>query len=934
MADKGAHFFRCDLQVHSPRDRNWNGTDRLTDDDRRAYADQLVLACRQRSLQGIAITDHHDMAFAQYVRSAADEEVDENGRPLAKEQRLVVFPGMELTLSVPCQALLLFDADFPADMFALAMTALAIQPALATEAKTADTQRLAHIQSLRTLKDELDKHAYLRERYIIFPNVGENGQFSLLRRGQAIKYTEMQCVGGYVDGELSKLGRGNKNIIDGKAQEWGSKRIAVFQTSDNRCEDHRNLGLVSTWIKWATPSAEALRQACLAQESRVSQDAPRLPSVAVASISVSNSAFLGPIDLELNPQYNALIGGRGTGKSTILEYLRWALCDQPPGVSDEDTPNYQARRARLIEQTLKPVNATIQVRYELNGVPHTVRRNSQDGSLLMKIANDEMRPCTEEEVRTLLPIQAYSQKQLSDVSVRVDELLRFITAPIRSELASIERQTADRAERIRQSYATRHRQRVLAQTLQNRELEEKSLTEQADRIRASLTGLSDDDRALLDRGKTHDAANRAIESWQAGVSQFAAGATSLQSAVDAYLAQAELPPAEPELGILAAAYAEHQQLLADVKTALDPLLARAAAITGSTDTMSAESPWRQWVERMRTFKTAYDAAVQRSSAHGERMKQLTDIEEQLGRHIRETARVREELRTFSTAEVSYRAERDAWQSLLSSRDDLLDAQCKHLTDYSGGAIRAQVKRYTDATNFVASLRQALSGSRVQAAKTESLGEWIKAAPDAGVTWNALLADLEKLAEFDAERDGAERRPDTPTLSAAGLNAGDLDRVVRGLKPEAWLTLSLTPITSAPVFEYRARESDYIPFRNASAGQQATALLKTLLNQAGPPLIIDQPEEDLDNPVMLEIVEQVWQAKQKRQIIFASHNANLVVNGDAELVAWCDHRTAGDQSRGTIVGEGAIDVPEVREAIKAIMEGGEAAFRLRREKYGF
>jgi type III restriction enzyme len=82
------------------------------------------------------------------------------------------------------------------------------------------------------------------------------------------------------------------------------------------------------------------------------------------------------------------------------------------------------------------------------------------------------------------------------------------------------------------------------------------------------------------------------------------------------------------------------------------------------------------------------------------------------------------------------------------------------------------------------------------------------------------------------------------------------------------------------------------------------------------------------------VEQVWQAKQKRQLIFASHNANLVVNGDAELVAWCDHRAAGDQSGGKIAGEGAIDVHEVREAIKRIMEGGEAAFKLRREKYGF
>jgi chromosome segregation protein len=465
------------------------------------------------------------MAFVEYVRRAADDETDQAGKPLAKEQRLVVFPGMELTLSVPCQALLLFDADFPVDMFLLATTALAINFAPATEAKTAETGRLTHIQSLRQLRDELDKHTYLRDRYIIFPNIGENSQFSLLRKGQAAKYAEMPCVGGYVDGELSKLGQGNQNIVDGKTKEWGNKRIAIFQTSDNRCEDHRNLGRVSTWVKWAVPSAEALRQACLAQESRVSQDTPRLPSV--ASISVSNSAFLGPIDLELNPQYNALIGGRGTGKSTILEYLRWTLCDQPPTISDEDTPNYQARRSRLIDQTLKPVGATVQVRYEVNGVPHVVRRSSEDGSLLIKIANDDMRSCTEDEVRTLLPIQAYSQKQLSDVSVRVEELSRFIIAPVRAELGNIERQAADRAERIRQSYATRRRQRSLAQTLQNRELQAKSLTEQADAIRASLTGLSDEDRTLLDTGKVFDAANLAVQSWKDGVSSFSTHAIAL-----------------------------------------------------------------------------------------------------------------------------------------------------------------------------------------------------------------------------------------------------------------------------------------------------------------------------------------------------------------------------------------------------------------------
>ena len=91
---------------------------------------------------------------------------------------------------------------------------------------------------------------------------------------------------------------------------------------------------------------------------------------------------------------------------------------------------------------------------------------------------------------------------------------------------------------------------------------------------------------------------------------------------------------------------------------------------------------------------------------------------------------------------------------------------------------------------------------------------------------------------------------------------------------------------------------------------------------------------MDNPIILEIVEKIWEAKKKRQLIFASHNANLVVNGDAELVACCGYRTAGDQSRGTIAARGAIDIDKIRNLIKQIMEGSEAAFNLRKEKYGF
>jgi type III restriction enzyme len=465
-------------------------------------------------------------------------------------------------------------------------------------------------------------------------------------------------------------------------------------------------------------------------------------------------------------------------------------------------------------------------------------------------------------------------------------------------------------------------------------LEEKSLGEQADALRSGLTGLSDSDRALLDRGKSFDDGENAVESWRSAIDAVRERAFSVQSTIGSYESDLSTPPPDVEPEILSRAFAEYRSFIAEAKVSIDALIDMASKLLNASQSSGAGDPWKQWSDTFRSFRESYDAAVGRSSAHSDKMQQLKDIEDQHAKSSRETSRLREELRTLTATEAIYRDDRESWETLLRERDDLLDAQCRKLTESSGGSIRAGLKRFADPTGFVNGLRQSLSGSRIQGNKFDSLGDSISTAADPGGQWNSLLTDLERLAEFEPEQDGADRRPDTPTLATAGFTTTELDRLSRILKTENWLSLSLIPIQSLPIFEYRARENEYIPFRSASAGQQATALLKTLLNEPGPPLIIDQPEEDLDNPVILEIVSQVWTAKKKRQLIFASHNANLVVNGDSELVVWCDYRTSGDQSRGTIAGEGAIDVPDVREAIKRIMEGGEAAFNLRKQKYGF
>ena len=414
--DSGAHFHKSDFQAHTPRDTNWVGSDAVTEEERCQYARDFVAACRAKGLQAVAITDHHDLTFFRYIREAALSETDEVGKLLPARDQLVVFPGIELTLAVPCQALVILDADFPIDLLPQVILAFSITPTPDGNPKHATVTRLEHIASFEYLYDELNKKEFLRGRYIVLPHVGESGDFSMLRKGMAAQYKTMPCVGGYMDGPISQHGKGNTNIVNGGDKEWGNKSIALFQTSDNRSRDFAKLGSHVTWVKWAQPTAEALRQACLARHSRISHAKPGLPAICITRIEVSNSKFLGPVVLDFNPQYNAIIGGRGTGKSTILEYIRWTLCDQPPINTDieyGEVADFQRRRKALIDGTLLPLDASVDVSFLLNGVPHIVRRKAS-GELRLKIGDASFQDCTEQNVRELLPVRAYSQKATHD----------------------------------------------------------------------------------------------------------------------------------------------------------------------------------------------------------------------------------------------------------------------------------------------------------------------------------------------------------------------------------------------------------------------------------------------------------------------------------------------------------------------------------------
>ncbi len=933
MTDKGAHFYRCDFQAHTPRDPNWSGTRPVSDDDRKAWAEEFVAACRKKGLDAVAITDHHDFALYPYVRKAAAREVGPDGKVLPREQQLIVFPGLELTLSVPCQALLILDADFPVERLDAILARLAVPIVDSKEGKLADVKTI-EVALLSQLHEELDKDSWLRGRYIVFPNVTDRGYQTLLRSHFQQKYREMPCVGGYLDGTVEgKVGDGNRKIFDGLNAEYGNKRIALIQTSDSRAESYVDLGKHTTWIKWSVPTAEALRQACLAQESRIAQAKPELPSVSVSRISVDNSMFLGPIELELNSQFNAIIGGRGTGKSTLLDYLRWALCDLPAVVdADEEIGDPATRQRRLISNTLEPTDSTVEVHFTINDLPHVVRRKAKSGELSLKVGDAEFVKAREADIRELLPIQAYSQKQLSSVSVRMDELTRFVQSPIRRQLAAIDQEIDEAGGRIRENYATLQRQRQLQAAIRRLALSEKSLSDQATNLRTSLEDVSEADRTILEEKPKFDAAQTLAESWHGAAVRGLDGAERLYDSIGSIADGLQSPENVPQAieEPLAQFRTNTTQAIGtfrdSVKAALDAL--RSELGTGSEN----EHLYQAVVGLIADFNATYVTVKDRSTAHTAKLTELAEVEKQVQSAGQTLRAQRAELESIGHPEIDHTRLLHEMFQLMANRSEVLVKQCAALSELSNGLLRATLRRGQGLSSIADRFRATVTGSGLRRDRIDGLFEQLGAEANPLGTWEVAVSELETLTTL--EDDAPLTSEQIPVLARLGMPVADMRKVATRINGDSWLTLALSPVADHPKFEYQTKENSYIEFAAASAGQQATALLGVLLAQPGPPLIIDQPEDDLDSEVILDVVEQIWKAKRHRQLIFTSHNANLVVNGDAELVVHCDYRVRGEQSRGEIKGQGAIDLPAIREAIVRVMDGGEKAFRLRADKYGF
>jgi hypothetical protein len=171
------------------------------------------------------------------------------------------------------------------------------------------------------------------------------------------------------------------------------------------------------------------------------------------------------------------------------------------------------------------------------------------------------------------------------------------------------------------------------------------------------------------------------------------------------------------------------------------------------------------------------------------------------------------------------------------------------------------------------------------------------------------------------------------------NAGDVDKVWASQICEKLRYYNILHALEVmwkppcPIISARTKgpKSKSIPVNQLSDGRKHTIMLTiAMLAESNIPLVIDQPEDDLDNAFIFSaVVRTLRSIRERRQVILVTHNANMAVLGDAELLL--PMRRSGDGGRA--FDRGSIDKSETKKAILDILEGGELAFRRRREIYG-
>lgn len=890
----GARWWRCDFHLHTPASEDYK--------DRGITPEAWLETARDKGLDAVAVTDHNTGGWIDKLKQAAPNV---EGAP-------VIFPGVELTVQANIHLLVLFDPKCDGQ------TVTAYLGACGIPADQHGKQETSSNLSLLDAMEQATRHGGLaiapHAEYEIngfYAILGPSEQLKKILRSEHLFGVEttpdpsaelLDCLGMRTQG-----------------YERATGPLPRLEFSD--AHKLRHIGIRSTWIKMTRPDLEGLRLALgdgplsVLPGSEVEEDPNRHSHQAIESLEIRDTRFIGrqePFDLKLNPWLNTIIGGRGSGKSSTIEFLRIALRrdrreDFPKDISNtinriKNIPRKRDDPGLLMDST------ELDLIYRKDGARYKIQWDpSGERTSILEERNSAWEKA-EGEITHRFPARIYSQKQIFSLAEDNGALLRIIDESPEVDYAQWLETWRSKESRFLELRAKR---RSLWEKLSG---ESRLQGEMADVTNKVDLFEGTDHAETLRSYQKRQAQKRVLESWRDEQLQPALALRRLvNETFPADLERtnfAEQDPIDKQMLSWADTVEDHFVELREKFTALAEEAEHAVAA------LHERAEYRAWLEARASTVERFESLRLRFDSQG------LQGPEDYSRLVQRSHTLRDELarlamlRERDLPELEEQA-RICLAELDDLRRELTRRRQAFLTDTLDGNqhVHIEVIPFGDRVNSELPLREAL---RREDRFDDDIGRLLEELygpeiPDPDTLFDMRLAALRRIKSnlLDMRRDaqsGGKKFSD----HLGRLTPEDINRL------ETWFPPDSLRISH---FENGKRR----PIEQASAGQRSAALLAFLLSHGDEPLILDQPEDDLDNQLIYDlIVNQLRDIKRKRQVLIVTHNPNLVVNGDAEYVIPLEMR--GGQTR--TLGAGGLQETKVREEICRIMEGGREAFEKR------
>ena len=887
----GAVFHRCALQVNPHHyGRTFRG--QVATGDVATHARSIVDKALALGISVLAVTDHNDVSGVPAFRAAAAGHA------------LHVFPGFELSSSEGVHVLCLYPPDSDQDQLGRYLGAFDIT----NTSPSTDLSSMAFVDILAKVREQggVSVAAHVTS--------DQGGMLKVLKGQARIRaWRSEHLLAIQIPGPVADLPHDLRQIVENRNAAYRRNdapedklAIAAVNAMDIVKPDDLDDRAATCWIKMSDVSIEGLRQAFLDPGSRIRlnpKDGKLEPKEHAELLSLAwEGGFLDRAEVGFNPNLNVLVGGRGTGKSTIVESIRAVL-----GL---DAGGAEAQKAH-------------------EGIVHHVLRNGTKLSLHVRSHRPAIReyriertipnpPLVKDdvgEVSSLAPadvlprIEVFGQHEVSELTkspekltllldrfVKRDDALARRKADLRRELERSRRSSTETRNELEQIEERLAALPGLGETLARfkeagleERLKERSLLVREEQIFTSIPDRLATFRECLESLKSELPVDRAFLSARA----------------------LEELPAKETLGRLNSVFERLDSDLAAIVQSLEAALQRSEQ--GVNDVRIL------WESRKHEVQAAYEKILrelQKSGVDGEEFIRLRQQIEAL-RPLRESqASLQRVEKEQSDRRRGLLAE---WEDLKAEAFHHLDRAAKKVSRELRDRVQIEVTVAGDREPLFKILRDEVGGrlaetiETLRGARDLSLTQFV-AVCRAGAqkvveSFGGIPAkQAESLAQADEEVLMRIEELDLPPTTAIRLNTAPLD------EPPSWQTLD-----------------------ELSTGQKATAVLLLLLLESDAPLIVDQPEDDLDNRFITEgVVPRMREEKQRRQFVFSTHNANIPVLGDAELIVGLTASGEAERGHARIASEhvGSIDDRQVRELVEEILEGGKDAFERRRRKYGF